>query len=162
MLDPGNAVLTAVLRPMMMILPPSVRWGADAWIATKTPRTFVASIRSKSSRANVSTAPRINMPALTTRTLRRPKRATVCATASLTASWIRAVGLDHDRRNAQRLCCSGGLSCLIRRFDIGQGDRRAVRSKLFHDRSANASRSTEYKRDFIRKPRFLTHHSLHY
>lgn len=43
-----------MLLPMVMILPPSVRWHAAAWIATKIPRTFVATIGSQINKERVA------------------------------------------------------------------------------------------------------------
>src|SRR5256885_2654372 len=49
-----------------MIRPPSVRRAAAAWMARKTPRTLMSSIRSRPSTLTVATSPRSKMPALTT------------------------------------------------------------------------------------------------
>ena len=51
---------------------------------------------------------------------------------------IGAVGFDNNRRNAQRQCRLRSFSRSIRRFAIGQGDRRTVRGELPHDRGSDA------------------------
>src|ERR1700680_3582896 len=133
---------------MVIIRPPSLRWGHDAWIATKTPRTFVATIRSKSARSYLSTVPRIKIPALTTRMSRWPKRASLCHRIH-DGFGIGAVGFNRDHWLAMRFRRAGGFGRLLRRVGVGQRNRRAVRSKPSHDRRANSPRATKNKRDLV-------------
>jgi hypothetical protein len=73
---------------------------------------------------------------------------------------IGAVGFDNNRRNAQRQCRLRSFSRSIRRFAIGQGDRRTVRGELLHDRGSDAPGAAEHKRGLIRKPHKLFNAAL--
>src|SRR5258707_214727 len=94
MLAPGIMARSAVLLPTTRILPPCGRCRAAALAATNTPRTLMASILSKSSRLNVSTGPKMRMPALFTSTSSPPR---VCAPSSIALSSAAASALSACR-----------------------------------------------------------------
>jgi hypothetical protein len=85
-LPPANGMRSAFTLPIVMIRPPSPMWRAASWAATNTPRTFTATIRSKSSSENWSSGATIAIPALLTSTSTRPKARAVSATAVRTAA----------------------------------------------------------------------------
>ncbi len=138
-----------------MMRPPSPMWRDASCTATKTARTFTATMRSKSSSENRSSGATTAIPALLTSTSRPPSVRTVSATAFFYRHGVAAVGADSHGAPACRLDGAHHFVGLLLRAGVGDGDGSTVKCEPPRDGRADPARSTRGQCDLACE--FLRH-----
>jgi hypothetical protein len=122
---------------MLTIRPPSLMCLIAAWVATKTARTLIAKVRSKSSRRKRSMGAIDAMPALLTRMSMPPNSVAVRSTAATTACASALSAWTATARTPSAFATRNRVG-LVGLAHVGERHVRTAAREASDDRGADA------------------------